>query len=116
MSLLYTVSTSKFERKNAYNKKQYTFAKSRILNKNKGRMVRRAKMFHRYRNRTGRLTRGTRGRVDLKKSLVVLYNSVFYAMYVQGYTNNKFLLNAINYYRKDLKKEIQNIPKRFFKR
>jgi len=71
---------------------------------------------HLYRNRTGDLSKSNRYKVTVKAKRLRFKNDMFYAKYVRrwerGKTGSDAWSNAIAYYRKRFKKDLQDLGKK----
>lgn len=86
---------------------------TKILSKYKDLILKRASKVHKYKNRTGALSDSNTGKVTVKSKRLTVKNNKFYAIYVEGNTNNKWLNNAVNYYKRDMKRDLQDITKKY---
>lgn len=86
-----------------------------IMQKYKKLMLDRAKSTHKYKNRTGNLTRNHRARYYQNTHRIVLDNPTYYGVYVQSHYKNTWIENAVRYYSKPLKEELLNLPNKYSK-
>lgn len=111
------VNLKEFNKKNIKLDRQFTIKWKQLFSKYGKLITDRASIVHRYKNQTGVLSKSNKYRVVSNGSKLTIRNTAKYSKWVNRWEKSKggrgWMVNAINYYRKNMKADFEKASKHF---